>query len=122
KTLSRAEYSPLLIGHFALASEHYTHFTSPIRRYPDLVVHRGLDVWLDLQQQHQRTGGKRKDTLSKAFQQDKRLPDEERLTEIARHCSTTERNAENAEHDLRAYLVLELLAQSLGDDFAGTVT
>lgn len=122
KTLSRAEYSPLLIGHFALASEHYTHFTSPIRRYPDLVVHRGLDVWLDLQQQHQRTGGKRKDTLSKAFQQDKRLPDEERLTEIARHCSTTERNAENAERDLRAYLVLELLAQSLGDDFAGTVT
>lgn len=122
KTLSRAEYSPLLIGHFALASEHYTHFTSPIRRYPDLVVHRGLDVWLDLQQQHQRTGGKRKDTLSKAFQQDKRLPDEERLTGIARHCSTTERNAENAERDLRAYLVLELLAQSLGDDFAGTVT
>ena len=47
QTLSRAEYSPLLIGHFALASKHYTHFTSPIRRYADLVVHRGLDAYFD---------------------------------------------------------------------------
>ncbi len=47
KTLSKAEYSPQLIGHFALASEHYTHFTSPIRRYPDFVVHRALDVMLE---------------------------------------------------------------------------
>jgi len=110
KTLSKAEYAPLHIGHFALASEHYTHFTSPIRRYVDLVVHRGLNIWLD-------ANGR-----GRTFQRDKRLLSEEELSLIARHCSTTERNAENAERDLRTFLVLQLLSENLGDDFQGTVT
>ncbi len=125
RTLSKAEYAPLLIGHFALASEHYTHFTSPIRRYPDLVVHRGLDAYLDHHRDHLKQtipGGKARGRLTADMQADDRVPDIKRLHEIGRHCSGAERNAEAAERDLRTYLVLDLLSQHLGDDYDGTVT
>ncbi len=115
QTLSKAEYSPLLIGHYALASKHYTHFTSPIRRYPDLVVHRGLACYIE----NRSLGNPGK--IAKAMVGDARLPDEEAMRVIGKHCSTTERNSDSAEKDLRTYLVMDFLRQHLGDDFPGTV-
>jgi len=120
KTMSKAEYATSLIGHFALASDHYTHFTSPIRRYTDLVVHRALSAYLE-----QATP----DVSSNTKQQHKMIarlsdhwPDEKSLIDTSQHCSTTERNAESAERDLRYFLVLQLLSDFTGQDFDGTVT
>ncbi|MCC7406894.1 MAG: VacB/RNase II family 3'-5' exoribonuclease [Phycisphaeraceae bacterium] len=125
QTLARAEYSPLLIGHFALASEHYAHFTSPIRRYPDLIAHRQVAAYCELFPEHRQKwlpGGEKTKQLARKLRDDPRCPELEVLVEAGRHCSATERNADAAEKDLRSYLVLELLLSHLGDDFDGTVT
>lgn len=126
KTLSKAEYSPLNIGHFALASEHYTHFTSPIRRYTDLVVHRAIEAYFEAHKKYTEQKlptGRQLSELKRKLTQDSRVPDEKRLHEIGGHCSSTERNSESAERELRTYLVLDLLAeQHLGDDFPGVVS
>ncbi|MEM6505832.1 MAG: RNB domain-containing ribonuclease, partial [Planctomycetota bacterium] len=127
KTLSRAEYAPTLIGHFALASEHYTHFTSPIRRYPDFIVHRSLNAVLDAQRaanlpMDQPLRGRAVNKLSRKVARDARVPGEDGLVEIGRHCSTTERNSTDAERELRKFLVLQLLSTRLGEDFSATVT
>ena len=113
KTLSKAEYSPTLIGHFALASDHYTHFTSPIRRYADLVVHRGIDAHVKALTLKPKA---RKRAVAEA------VPDEQTMHDIGKHCSNTEVNSEAAERELRNFLVLQLLSEHLGDDFEGTVT
>ncbi len=121
KTLSKAEYSPQPIGHFALASKQYVHFTSPIRRYPDLTAHRSLDACLEHAGNDPKGGRKKKINLQRLLD-DPRCPDEQSLTETGRHCSSTERNAESAERNLRTFFVLELLSHKLGEDFEGTVT
>jgi len=124
RTLTKAEYSPALIGHFALASEAYAHFTSPIRRYPDLTVHRALQEFLrrtDNGKSRPKSEESRK-ALGKELRDSPMCPSEEDLSQVARHCTNTEQNAEDAEMELRKYLVLQLLEQHIGEVFHGVVT
>ena len=102
KSLEQATYSPMHVGHFALASTNYCHFTSPIRRYPDLTVHR---LFADVA----RKGPIRQDSPAD-------------LVKLGEHFSMTERRAEAAEGELRTVLLLQLLSQHLGDMFEGVVT
>jgi ribonuclease R len=122
RTLTRAEYSPALIGHFALASEAYAHFTSPIRRYADLTVHTALGEYLT-RTDNARSRPKTDDDREKLGQtlRDK-LPDEQTLVQIGRHITQTEENAEDAERQLRQFLVLQLLAEHIGETYRGVVT
>jgi ribonuclease R len=127
RTLTKAEYSPADIGHFALASEAYAHFTSPIRRYPDLTVHRALAEYLrQTDNGHDRPRNdkaRRKLGLALIDAGPKRgLLLEDELIEIGRHCTQTEANAEAAEQSLRQFLVLQLLTNHLGEAFDGIVT
>ena len=104
RTFRQAEYSPRRIGHFALASSHYCHFTSPIRRYPDLTVHR-------LIAEHCRG------TLA-----DRPPEDVPELVRLGEDLSAAERRAEAAGEDLREVLVLQHLAQRVGETFEGVIT
>ena len=114
KSLTRAEYSPQPIGHYALASQHYSHFTSPIRRYADLTIHRLLDAYFAAGG-GERGGGKSKVTLTD-------MPTHDQLVELGRHISFTERRSEDAERELRRVKILELMKNHIGDDFLGIVT
>ena len=115
RTLTKASYSPALIGHFALASEAYAHFTSPIRRYPDLTVHRALSEFL---RRTDNGANRPKDehaaiALGNILRESPMCPSEEELVKVGRQCSQTEVNAADAERALRQFLVLQLLAEQL---------
>jgi ribonuclease R len=125
KSLTRAEYSPERIGHYALASENYCHFTSPIRRYADLTIHRLLDEYLNARDVAGGAGagaggGGRKRRKAQVNPDD--VPSYEDLVQIGRHISFTERRADDAERELRQVKVLELLQNHVGDEFLGVVT
>lgn len=113
KSLTRAEYSPQPIGHFALASTHYCHFTSPIRRYADLTIHRLLDSYFQVSTS--RGGRKAKVHLDG-------VPSYDDLIQLGRHLSFTERRSEDAERELRQVKLLELLSKHVGEIFPGVVT
>jgi ribonuclease R len=122
KSLTRAEYSPRSIGHFALASEAYCHFTSPIRRYADLTVHRLLDAYFAAL----RTDFSEGPVPPPRGRFDRsRLPDvptQDDLVQTGRHISFTERRSEDAENELRKVKLLTLLEKHTGDDYLGVVT
>lgn len=124
RTLAKASYSPAVVGHFALASDHYAHFTSPIRRYPDLTLHRVMQAYLDATDNGRNLpSGKKRRELGKRIAEDERVLDEGMLIELGKHCSETEVEADQAERELREFLVLQFLHEKhLGDEFAGVIT
>ncbi len=105
RSLKQARYSPVNAGHFGLASESYTHFTSPIRRYPDLVVHRILRAVLAKNQLSDR--------------QTKELGS--LLPDIAFTSSKTERQADEAERVVLKAMRVWLMRDKVGDEFEGTI-
>ena len=105
RSLKQAKYSAEDLGHFGLAFKSYLHFTSPIRRYPDLVVHRVVRGML----QHRLSP-----TLKERMRTD--------FPQLAEHASDRERVAESAERELRNFLVMQLLAEHIGEEFPGVVT
>lgn len=120
KSLNRAEYSPEIIGHYALASQHYCHFTSPIRRYADLTIHRLLDAYFAARD---KAGGAAVSTSSARKRIDvENVPSYKDLVEVGQHISFTERRAQDAERELRQVKVLELLRGHIGEEFEGVVT
>ena len=105
RTMQQARYEPTNQGHFGLAAQAYAHFTSPIRRYPDLLVHRALRAV---------HGG--------ALTQETRRLWMERLPTLARHTSERERRAEDAERELVQWKKVRFMANRVGDEFSGYVT
>src|ERR1019366_5636111 len=118
KSLTRAEYSPKQIGHYALASECYGHFTSPIRRYADLTIHRLLDAYFEAREKPEHTGGRNR--RKKIVLDD--APTYDDLVELGKHLSFTERRGDDAERELRQVKLLELLKNHIGEEFNGVVT
>jgi len=106
RAMKQAHYQPENIGHFGLASTCYTHFTSPIRRYPDLIVHRMLE---------------------RALQGNKLKPDDRDelgsyLVEAGKHTSERERNAMDAEREIVDLKKAQFMMDKLGEEFTGVVT
>jgi len=105
RTMQKAKYDATSLGHFGLAAEHYTHFTSPIRRYPDLVVHRMLR-----ESRHTMMSPARREELT------------DELPETARHASEMERRADDAERELLQWKKVRFMADKVGDEYDGYVT
>ncbi|MDG2053903.1 MAG: VacB/RNase II family 3'-5' exoribonuclease [Phycisphaerales bacterium] len=124
RTMTKASYSPAIIGHYALASGHYSHFTSPIRRYADLLLHQVMSAYLDATENGKKPPRKREErAFASRLSADKRVLNESALIEFGRQCSSTEVEAEAAERELRQFLVLDFLAREhLGDHFQGVIT
>jgi len=100
RSLRQAKYEPENVGHFGLGYEAYTHFTSPIRRYPDLLVHRAI----------------------KAVLKGKQYKPAQKWAELGAHCSMTERRADDATRDVEAWLKCFYMRDHLGSVFTGTVS
>lgn len=104
RSMSQAVYSPELKGHFGLALNEYAHFTSPIRRYPDLLVHRGIRHALQ---------GKKAESFIYG------IPD---MVLLGEHCSANERRADDATRDVVSWLKCEYMMDKIGEEFAGLIS
>ena len=104
RSMSQAVYSPELKGHFGLALEAYAHFTSPIRRYPDLLVHRAIRHVLQ---------GKKAESFIYG------VPD---MVVLGEHCSANERRADDATRDVTSWLKCEYMLDKIGEDFTGIIS
>ncbi len=104
RSMDRAVYQPDCSGHFGLALEQYAHFTSPIRRYPDLLVHRAI--------RHCLRGGKAQDYEY----------EHEDMVRIGDHCSMTERRADEATRDVETVFKCEYMQDHVGSEFEGVIT
>jgi ribonuclease R len=100
RSLRQAMYEPENVGHFGLGYEAYAHFTSPIRRYPDLLVHRAI----------------------KAVLEGKQYKPQQKWTDLGLHCSMTERRADDATRDVEAWLKCFYMRDHLGSVFVGTIS
>ncbi len=105
RSMMHAEYSPVNYGHFGLAFKYYTHFTSPIRRYPDLVVHRIL-----------------KDILNGKVTPRRKKRWEKILPEIATHSTEREKIAEKAEREIIHYKKVEFMLDKIGEEYEGIIS
>jgi ribonuclease R len=105
RTMQKARYDAASLGHFGLAVDHYTHFTSPIRRYPDLVVHRML-----------------RESRQGPIAEARREELEEELPETARHASEMERRADEAEREQLQWKKVRFMADKVGDEYIGFIT
>ena len=104
RSMAQAVYSPELKGHFGLALDAYAHFTSPIRRYPDLLVHRAIKHCLQ---------GKKPESFHYGF------PD---MVTLGEHCSSHERRADDATRDVVSWLKCEYMMDKIGDVFTGIIS
>jgi len=104
RSLSQAVYSPEKKGHFGLVLEAYTHFTSPIRRYPDLLVHRAIRHCLQ---------GKKPETFFYGFPE---------MATLGEYCSASERRADEAARDVVSWLKCEYMLDKIGEEFDGIIS
>ena len=105
RTMQKARYDASNLGHFGLAADSYTHFTSPIRRYPDLVVHRTL-----------------REARQGVMTEERREELTDELPEVARHTSERERRADDAERELVQWKKVRFMTDKVGDEFSGYIT
>jgi ribonuclease R len=119
RSMSQAVYSPHNEGHFGLAYPAYAHFTSPIRRYPDLLVHRAIRSVI--------RGPRQTNTVLRAEGAKVEPPSKwapytfEQMLELGEHCSMTERRADDATRDVEDWLKCEFMSDKLGEVFEGTI-
>jgi len=104
RSMSQAVYSPEKKGHFGLALEAYTHFTSPIRRYPDLMVHRAIRHCIE---------GKSPESFYCGFPE---------IATLGEHCSSNERRADEATRDVVSWLKCEYMQDKIGESFPGIIS
>ncbi|SMN14992.1 3'-to-5' exoribonuclease RNase R [uncultured Candidatus Thioglobus sp.] len=116
RTMKQAVYTPANEGHFGLAFEDYTHFTSPIRRYPDLLVHRAINRVLN--KKSPSFMGK----LVKKVLGDKKKEPSKRMLELGANLSVTERRADEASRDVEQWLKCEYMRDKVGDTFNGVIS